>query len=327
MKKTILLALFLFFSFETFSKQKISLSQFLTASDSLNKKREKLVHAACITGFGSSLIALNYAWYVNYPRSSFHFFDDNGEWLQMDKAGHAYSAYNEAYWTSNLYQWAGVPQRRAIEYGAVAGFGFQLTIEIMDGFSKEWGFSLGDLTANTVGSGILLGQELLWREQRFHLKFSTSKRFFDEPRLEQRANEYFGKSIQERFLKDYNAQSYWLSFNISSFMKKENNFPKWLNIAFGYGVDNLFGGYTNQWGYDIQGKPTEDYSSAFLKINKTDLPRYRQFFLSPDIDFSRIKTKSKFLKTLFLALNVVKIPAPTLEYNTLYQMKFHFLYF
>ncbi|MEN9523072.1 MAG: hypothetical protein RL065_1449 [Bacteroidota bacterium] len=296
-----------------FSVAQSSFQKFLTSCDTLNKKRELLVHADCAAIFTTAMISLNYAWYANYPRSKFHFFDDNGEWQQMDKVGHCYTAFNEAYWSSNMYRWAGVSQRKSIMYGAGVGFALQLTIETLDGFSKEWGFSLGDISANTLGAGLLIGQELMWREQKIQFKFSTHKKNYGELMLNERANDLYGKTLPERFLKDYNAQTYWLSGNISSLFHLQNNFPKWLNIAVGYGADNMFGGYANQWNNGL--------------IVRNDLPRYRQFYISPDVDFSKIKTKSKLLKSIFLFLNVVKFPAPAIEYNDLHQTKFHWLVF
>jgi hypothetical protein len=43
-----------------------------------------------------------------------------------------------------------------------------------------------------------------------------------------------GKNIWQRWLKDYNGQTYWLSINPSSFIKDNSGFPKWLNTAFDY---------------------------------------------------------------------------------------------
>ncbi|MFM2048466.1 MAG: hypothetical protein RI955_1014, partial [Bacteroidota bacterium] len=311
--KRLLFLLLLLLSFAINSKAQLSFSKFIIPSDTLNKKRELMVHGTCAGTFSLAMISLNYAWYANYPRSKFHLFNDDGEWLQIDKCGHTFTAYNEAYWSSNMYRWAGVSQRRSIMYGAGVGFALQLTIETLDGFSKEWGFSLGDLSANTIGAGLLVSQELIWREQKIHLKFSTHKNIYAEKILNERADELYGKSLPERFLKDYNAQTYWLSGNISSLCGMKNKFPKWLNIAVGYGADNMYGGYTNQWNKGL--------------TVRNDLIRYRQYYIAPDIDFSKIKTKSKILKTLFLALNVIKFPAPAVEYNSLHQTKFHWLVF
>jgi hypothetical protein len=41
-----------------------------------------------------ALVGLNQLWYADYPKSDFHFINDNAEWLQMDKAGHIYSSYH-----------------------------------------------------------------------------------------------------------------------------------------------------------------------------------------------------------------------------------------
>ena len=80
-----------------------------------NKKRVRLVTAANIVGYGGVIIALNAVWYAKYPRSGFHFFNDDAEWLQVDKVGHAYSAYSESRASMELWRWAGLPRKK--EYG------------------------------------------------------------------------------------------------------------------------------------------------------------------------------------------------------------------
>ena len=55
--------------------------------------------------------------------------------------------------------------------------------------------------------------------------------------------------------------------------------------------------------------------------------RIRQFYLSFDVDLTRVETKSHTLKTLFSIFNTIKIPAPTFEINSLGKSKFHVLYF
>ena len=54
---------------------------------------------------------------------------------------------------------------------------------------------------------------------------------------------------------------------------------------------------------------------------------YRQFYLSLDVDLTKISTKSKLLKTVFSVVNFIKIPSPTLEFNGKGHIKFHYLYF
>ena len=191
--------------------------------------------------------------------------------------------------------------KKAILLGSLSGPGFLTIIEILDGFSAEWGFSTGDMAANIFGGGLFACQQLCWHEQKIDYKFSFHRNNYGSDLLNDRANNLFGKSLPERILKDYNAQSYWLSFNIKSFFKQAN-LPKWLNIAVGYGAEGMFGANENKW--------TDKNSST---IDRTDIIRYRQWYLSPDINFTKIKTRSKLLKTVFFALNAFKFPFPGLE--------------
>ena len=117
-------------------------------------------------------------------------------------------------------------------------------------------------------------------------------------------------------LKDYNAQTYWISCNLSSFLKNKAGFPAWLNLAAGYGADGMLGGFENKW-TDNQGNP----------VLRTDVPRKRQFYLSPDIDFTRIRTNKWWAKTLFQFLNAFKCPAPALMVDSKGNWKAYLLYF
>ncbi len=292
---------------------------FFTPTDTLKTKRVWTVGASWTAIYGTALVGLNTAWYANYERSGFHFYNDAGEWQQMDKAGHLFTNYFEAKWTSDALKWAGVKQRNAALYGTVTGLLFQTTLETLDGFSAEWGFSPSDMIANTSGALIFLSQEILWREQRIQVKFSSS---FSEKQyssvcncdIAQRQKNLFGKSFAEQTLKNYNKQTYWLSVNLYSFMP-ESKIPKWLNVAVGYGADGMLGGYENAWTHNKH------------RVSATDVPRTKEFYLSPDIDFTKIKTNKPLLKTLFTVLNIFKMPMPALMFDSRQQLKFYPLYF
>mgnify|MGYP006401446251 CR=1 FL=1 len=58
-----------------------------------------------------------------------------------------------------------------------------------------------------------------------------------------------------------------------------------------------------------------------------EINRYRQFFLSPDIDYTKLKSSNKFLNGVLEALNLTKLPAPAVEYSTEYGWVFHFIHF
>ena len=262
--------------------------------------RKWLVGGGSALVYGGSFIFLNEAWYKDYPRSAFHTFDDSGEWLQVDKVGHAWTAYHTSRVNTALWRWAGVNEKNAVLLGAGSSLLYMLSIEYLDGRSAEWGWSWPDAGADIFGTGLFAAQQLAWEEQKIHFKFSTHRKSYTPPSLEQRADVLFGRSLQERLLKDYNAQTYWLSLNSSLFNGK---LPSWLNIAVGYGADGMFGGYEN-----IARDKDEN-----IVFDRRDIMRYRQWYLSPDIDLTKIKTKSKFLRTAFSVLNALKIPAPGLE--------------
>src|SRR5579875_274687 len=86
-------------------------------------------------------VGLYYLWYRKFPRSRFHFFNDNREWLQIDKVGHATTAYNIAVIQNDLMRWCGVPQNRSIVIGSATALAYMSIIEVLDGFSTHWGFS------------------------------------------------------------------------------------------------------------------------------------------------------------------------------------------
>lgn len=267
-----------------------------------SKKRGELVTYAQIAGYAANFASLYYFWYKDYPLGEFHFFNDNEEYLQVDKASHLFGAYTGGRMSMQMWKWAGVPKKKYVWLGGLTGLGYLTIIEVMDGFSPKWGFSCGDYAANTIGTGLLIGQELLWDEQRIQVKYSTHYETYYPEDLERFAVSVVGKDKTNRLFKDYNPQTYWLSANIKSFFKK-SNVPDWLNIAFGYGADNIIGAKHINY-IDANGVQTNQDAL---------LPRYRQWYLAPDIDLTKIKTKSKFLKTALFVLNSFKFPAPSLE--------------
>lgn len=269
------------------------------------KKRQWLIGGVTTAGYGGSFIFLSQAWYKDYPRRSFHIFNDAKEWQQMDKAGHAWTAYHTSRFTTNMWRWAGVEDKQAMLYGTGSSLLYMLSIEYLDGHSREWGWSWADVGANFAGAALYVGQELGWKGQRVGFKFSSQYKNYNDPQLQSRANQLFGSSFQGRLLKDYNAQTYWLSANIHSFLP-EVRLPKWLNLAAGYGADGMFGGFENV---------GRDKTTGSITFERRDIKRYRQWYLAPDVDLTKINTRSKLLKSVFSALNVLKFPAPALEFS------------
>jgi uncharacterized protein YfiM (DUF2279 family) len=304
LKKGIFCFISLFFML-TFGQAQNSLDRFLTPSDSLNLNRKNAVFISEATLGAVALVGLNQLWYADYPRSNFRFINDNADWLQMDKIGHFYSTYHLGRFGSEMLQWSGATKKQQLIYGSSLGLAFLTVVEVFDGFSEEWGASPGDVVANAAGTGLYVSQELLWKEQRITPKFSFHLTDYASKRPD-----VLGSNLPERIIKDYNGQTYWLSVNLHSFFK-QSKIPKWLNLAVGYGADGMLSGNG------------ENTTLAALDSAQ----RSRQFYLSVDLDLTKIETKSHFLKTFFSVFNSLKIPAPTLEYTPRESFKGHLIYF
>ncbi len=302
MKKA-LLAILLIFSVLSASSQD-------TLRDPAKVKRNvKIVVGTELALYAVSMTGLYFAWYADYPQSNFHFYNDNGEWMQMDKIGHGVTSYLVGSFGYEMLRDAGLDEKRSIWLGGTLGLAFLTTVEVFDGFSSEWGFSWGDMAANTLGAGLFIGQQFLWHEQRITLKYSFHTTEFADYRPD-----VLGSNFLQQTIKDYNGQTYWASFNFKSlFLNKESKFPAWLNFAFGYGATGMTGGYENA--LEHNGKPIPYYD------------RQRQFYFSLDVDFTKIPTNNKVLKYTFKVLNIFKVPFPTLEYNTGNQWVWHWIYF
>jgi uncharacterized protein YfiM (DUF2279 family) len=253
-------------------------------------------------------VGLNYLWYKKFPHSRFHLFNDNNEWLNMDKVGHATTAYNIAAIQSDIMHWSGIKPGTSALIGTLTSMGFMTMIEILDGHSEKWGFSKGDMLANLAGCILFEGQQLMWGQQRISLKYSYHQTLF--------AGYYpqeLGRNLPQRMLKDYNGQAYWLSVNIGSFLPSASSFPKWLNLSVGYGAEGMIGATKNP--TEINGKQIPDFK------------RYRQFYLSFDSDLYRINGLSPFATTILKLNRTFKTIAPTIEWNAEQGVVWHWLYY
>jgi len=281
-------------------KQKIA---FFKPSEEFNKGRLYSVSGIWAASYGSSLYVLSNFWYNNLQ--GFRTFNDNKNWLQVDKFGHAHTTYFQGAWGKQLLNYAGVKHLPATLIGGSIGFVNQTVIEILDGRSPEFGWSNGDFLANASGTALFISQELLWKEQRIYTKFGyTLQNYskYNNPLIEEVALTEFGTG-GEAFFKDYNAHTYWLSANVASFLPTQSSFPKWINVAVGMGGDQMF--------------HANDNTNRGI-----ELKRYRSFYLSLDADFTKFKVKSGFGKTVLFLLNSFKLPFPAISFSSTGKVKF-----
>jgi hypothetical protein len=247
---------------------------------------------------------LGKTWYTK--RVPFHTFNDNGEWLQMDKVGHATTAYAISRGEYELFRWSGVNERASVLTGGLIALLYQTTIELFDGRSEGWGFSKGDMVANLSGIGLFMSQQYGFGEQKASLRYGWRQSIYPayRPNL-------LGRSMGSQMLKDYNGQQYWLSLNLASVLPVGPSFPRWLGLDLGYSGSGMTGGHANPPYVDAAGKEVK-------------FVRYRQFYVSPDINLARLPgINGTLAQPLVSAGQFFKIPAPSLEFNRLNGLRFH----
>jgi hypothetical protein len=273
---------------------------------SANIKQRKLL-IPIITGGTLFVGGLSGTLYLNNSESvRFHFYNDIKEYLQVDKFLHSFGSY---FASDLLYKGLitiGTGKKKALLLGGTLSVVLITSKDIYDGFNLK-GFSWTDMLANTAGSALFVGQELLFNEQILKYKFSFSKSDYAD-----QANGYLGKTLLQNYFKDYNGHTYWFSINFSRIIPK-TKLPDWICIAAGYSANGIFG--------------STDNIKSYLGVEIPETQRYRQFLLSLDIDWSKINVKSKFLRVMLNGLNFIKVPFPAIEFNSKGYFKGYWIYF
>lgn len=264
----------------------------------VNNSRMTLVLVASGISYTGAMVALSKAWYSKSEQTQFHFFDDSGEWKQMDKAGHIFSAFQLASGGSRILQWTRLNEKKSDRIAAISGFAMMTSIEVLDGFSSAYGASVSDMSANALGTGLYFGQKILWNELRLYPKFSVHQTSFAAMRPS-----VLGSTIAQQILKDYNGQTQWISVDMDKFLK----FTRWINVAVGYGIGGM--AYAN------------DAENIALGLSP-----HRQFYIAIDPDLSSIKSRHKWINSIIYFLNMVKLPAPALRFEK-DKVRGYYLYF
>jgi hypothetical protein len=259
------------------------------------REEPDLDYGRLFTTFGviaaADLVAYSYASEVWYREETtgFHtldFSNDMQKWQYMDKIGHFFDAYFVSDLTSKMYRWSGLSGNSSVWYGALTGWLWTLQIEISDGFMAEWGFSWGDLLANTIGAGFFVLQQ-----------FNYDLLGGVHPKISWHKSEAWKQDRYYRdpggFIEDYEGITFWLAVNFHHYVpdKWKEDYPAWLaplGIAFGYGAKNIA---SNPWG----GR--------------------NELFIGMDIDLRKIPFLDdwdlfRFIKS---ELNFIRLPLPTIR--------------
>ena len=256
-----------------------------------------------------SLLWLSSVWYNTY--TGFHFFDDVFEWEYLDKLGHFFGSFHLGLFFYKVFgNRENLNPSLQKKWFCFSGFVLLLPIEILDGFSLNYGASPADLLANGLG-GLFCYCHLTFKT----LSDTLPKSSFHATALSVIRPELLGSNIFQQTIKDYNGQTYWLSLDVNKNFNAKV-LPDWLMLTIGYGAEGLLGGHDNVW----QSKDGEvkDYSTV---------ARTKRLFISVDLNTNNLRGKNKLLNYLLAPFVLLRFPAPALEINFERGVIFHLIYF
>jgi hypothetical protein len=143
-----------------------------------------------------------------------------------DKLGHGFSFYLSTRLLSKGFQWAGHDSRKAAQLAGLTSAALSIGVEIMDGFTNQYGFSPEDVAMNLlgIGAGVFLeSHPKLDRLFDIRVQYWPS----DDAR---RLNDYDPVA-------DYSGQTYLLVTKASGIpMLNKNKYLRYLEFDFGYGT-------------------------------------------------------------------------------------------
>ncbi len=166
------------------------------------------------------------------PNRTSDFRVSNEEWFGektpnggADKFGHAYSAYLSTRLMTRGFQWAGYDHSQAAMIAGVTASAVMLGVEVMDGFTVEYGFSKEDLIMNLsgVGAAALFESYPQWDDVldlRFYYWRSDDAVKFDETDP----------------ISDYSGQRYLIVGKASGIPQLRESWWRYFELAIGYGT-------------------------------------------------------------------------------------------
>jgi hypothetical protein len=228
------------------------------------------------------LVALHYYQEVTFwsATQSFRIRDNWDESLSANYFGHAIAGYYISYVSTQAFIASGISYKLAPVYGALTGLGYQVYVEVLDGFGSDFSLSPYEMYANVLGVTYFTLSQYIPSLQNWTPKYSywPSTWYGQLP-----------KAASQTPIDDYSAWNFWVSGNINNITNGSLKpfWPSWLNVAVGYGARNL-------------GYPDES----------------RLITLSLDYDLVKLLPDGSNSWNWFKqTLNFVKLPSPTIEWR------------
>jgi len=258
-------------------------------TSAIDKSKMLLVSSSLAIGLAGTYLYVNNAWWSDIS-TEFHF--DSGNdlvyALNVDKAAHFLGGVHASDLFSQSFLWAGLKPKKAAWCGAIFGSSIQLAIEIKDAYAPYWGFSKYDLALGSIGSFWPVAQHYSKELKAINFKFS----YFKHSNIYWELESQRGKNPSRfSWYDDYPNQTYWVSADLNHFIKIKV-IPDWLNLAFGYGLDNT---------QYIQGG--------------TKMGGRNEYYIALDYNIQKILKKwdTPVAKKVKYFFKYLKLPAPTLR--------------
>ena len=230
------------------------------------------------------------AWWKD-GNTSFHF-DDGADLIysrNIDKLAHVYGGAIAADMFSDGLRWSGLGREASAWYGCGLSVFVQMVIEIKDGYSPRWGYSVWDVASGSLGSLFTTLKVYSPALAAFDVKFSYFRH----------TDKYFSWiKPTGTWNDDYINQTYWLSARMKSLLPKSAArwWPAWLALAAGFGVDESLNGYDDR---------HPDRTSGSIEL-----------YLALDVDVTKILPSDNGVwETVKRYLNYIKFPAPALRFT------------
>ena len=280
------------------------------AKPELRTRRSAIIFygTAGLAGVGG-IAGLHQAWYKQEQSGKFHVFNDLHEWRGMDKLGHLTSCWWASQWIYETAGTLGLPEKQRMGSALIMPLLFMSGVEVMDGFSGGYGFSVPDMVANLSGAALFYFQQLYWGRQHFLLKAS----FHTDP-LHRIRPALLGHSWPETWLKNYNGQTLWLSFPLKPIFQDAGWLPAWMCVSLGYGAGGMLGARDNAW------------TSGGLDYSFIELKRHSRYFLSLDIDLLKLPIRAKAWRMFASTFRWLKLPFPAIGYSDIHRWQLYALY-
>lgn len=235
-----------------------------------------------------TLIAYGAAYWLVFDKgwwdeqgNHFHFENDFDYALNLDKFGHfaAGVALGEGFYEG--YRWAGASEFQSYLFAGLSAMFTHIAIDVKDGYSPKWGFSVFDVLSGTLGGFLPMAERYVPLFKYVDLKWS----YWINTKV------YYRQSDTGVFTDDYVNQTFWASFKPYRLLPAgaRKFYPSWLAIAAGLSID--------------EGVFIKDYEGT----------PHREVYIALDYDLEAFRPQSRLARTLIKWLNYFKLPAPAVQ--------------